>query len=157
MQLTMKFGGTSVGSAAALRRTVDLIAQRVSSGDEVVAVVSAMGTQPVKVTDLLLEGAGAALTGDKTRPDGVAVQLRQAHHEAVDGLLEPGQRRSALLAEVDAFIERYSDLCGAVRVLGELTPRALDTIAGMGEQMSARIVAAALEAAGREAVAIDAT
>ncbi|MDT8304573.1 MAG: aspartate kinase [Anaerolineae bacterium] len=157
MQLTMKFGGTSVGSAAAIRRTVGLIQQRVNDGDEVVAVVSAMGTQPVKVTDLLLDGAQAALNGDDVRPRAIGAELREAHHEAIDGLFERGPLRSSLLGEIDAFVDRYSDLCGAVRVLGELTPRALDTIAAMGEQMSARVVAAALQAAGQEAVAVDAT
>jgi bifunctional aspartokinase / homoserine dehydrogenase 1 len=157
MQLTMKFGGTSVGSAAAIRRTVELIEQRASNGDRVVVVVSAMGTQPVKVTDLLLDGAAAALDGDDRRPNDIANHLREVHHEAVAGLLAPGQQRAALLAEIDSFVERYSDLCGAVRVLGELTPRALDTIAGMGEQMSARIVAAALQVVGWDAVPVDAT
>lgn len=157
MQLTMKFGGTSVGSAQAIRRTVELVGQQVDDGHQVVVVVSAMGTQPVKVTDLLLQGAEAALAGDAQKPREIAALLSQAHHEVILGMLEEGEARRALLAEIDAFIDRFSDLCGAVRVLGELTPRALDTIAGMGEQMSARLVAAALQAGGRSAVAVDAT
>lgn len=157
MQLTMKFGGTSVGSAAAIQRTVALAGQQMDEGHEVVVVVSAMGTQPVKVTDLLLQGAGAALADDAAKPREIADLLRQVHHEAIRGVLGEGERRQALLAEIDAFVNRFGDLCGAVRVLGELTPRALDTIAGMGEQMSARIVAAALQEAGWPAVAVDAT
>ena len=42
-------------------------------------------------------------------------------------------------------------------MLGELTPRALDAISGMGEQMSVRILAAYLRELGYEAEAIDAT
>jgi bifunctional aspartokinase / homoserine dehydrogenase 1 len=157
MLLTMKFGGTSVGSPEAIRRTVALIQHQVGAGNEVVVVVSAMGTNPVKVTDFLLEGAHAALAGDATQPREVAAFLRHVHHEAIEGVLEPGTLRSTLLAEIDAFVERYRALCGAVEVLGELTPRALDTIAGMGEQMSARIVAAALQSEGLPATALDAT
>jgi aspartate kinase len=157
MQLTMKFGGTSVGSAEAIQRTVELVRQQAGEGHEVVVVVSAMGVQPVKVTDLLLQGALAALAGDERQPREIAELIEQVHHEAILGVLPDGSARQALLAEIDSFNNRFSDLCGAVRVLGELTPRALDTIAGMGEQMSARILAAALQAAGCSATALDAT
>jgi aspartate kinase len=157
MQLTMKFGGTSVGDAGAIQRTVELIGQQVDQGNQVVVVVSAMGTQPVKVTDLLLQGAYAALAGDEVQPRETADLLRRAHDDAIRGVLGEGDSQQAMLAELDGFVSRYSDLCGAVRVLGELTPRALDTIAGMGEQMSARILAAALRAGGRDALAVDAT
>ncbi|NLF66984.1 MAG: aspartate kinase [Chloroflexi bacterium] len=157
MQLTMKFGGTSVGSAAAIRRTVELVGQQVDEGHQVVVVVSAMGIRPVKVTDLLLQGAHAAVADDAEKPREIAALLRQVHQEAIAGVVEEGELRQALLAEIDAFVRRFSDLCGAVRVLGELTPRALDAIAGMGEQMAARIVAAALQTTGRPAAAVDAT
>src|SRR5690606_13104341 len=62
-----------------------------------------------------------------------------------------------ILAEIERFIDRFSTLCGAVSVLGELTPRALDAISGMGEQMSVRILAAYLRELGYESEAIDAT
>ncbi|MCP4362175.1 MAG: aspartate kinase, partial [Chloroflexi bacterium] len=55
------------------------------------------------------------------------------------------------------FINRYEALCQAVHVLGELSPRALDAIGGMGEQMSVRILAAYLRQIGHKAQAIDAT
>lgn len=157
MQLTMKFGGTSVGSATAIQRTVELVGQQVDDGHQVVVVVSAMGIRPVKVTDLLLQGAHAAVAGDEDQPREIAALLRHVHREAIFGVVEEGESRQALLAGIDAFVSRFGDLCGAVRVLGELTPRALDAIAGMGEQMTARIVAAALQAAGRPAAAVDAT
>ncbi|MEZ4519970.1 MAG: aspartate kinase, partial [Chloroflexota bacterium] len=54
-------------------------------------------------------------------------------------------------------IERFQALCSAVCVLGEITPRALDTISGMGEQMSVRILAAYLRQIGHAAEAVDAT
>jgi bifunctional aspartokinase / homoserine dehydrogenase 1 len=157
MRLVMKFGGTSVGNAEAIRRTAALVSQQVNAGHQVVVVVSAMGTVPVKVTDLLLQGAHAALAGDSRQPREVAALLHHSHHEAIAALLEPGPLRATLEEEIDGFVQHYSALCGAVQVLGELTPRALDTIAGMGEQMSARLVAAALQAAGLPAAAVDAT
>lgn len=122
MTLVMKFGGTSVGSAAAIRQTAELIRSCQADWGPVVVVASAMGTQPVKVTDLLLQGAYAALAGDEATCLRVADALRQAHYETIDGLLAPEKERQQILAENQQFIERFAALCRAVLVLGELTP-----------------------------------
>jgi aspartate kinase len=157
MTLVMKFGGTSVGNAAAMRETADLILQARDTWGDVVVIASAMGSKPVKVTDLLLEGARTAFTGDGETYPGLAALLRDIHYEAIDGLLSPEGERQIILAEMERFIDRFTSLCGAVNVLGELTPRALDAISGMGEQMSVRILAAYLRELGYDSEAIDAT
>ncbi|MFZ1396324.1 MAG: aspartate kinase [Candidatus Promineifilaceae bacterium] len=157
MTLVMKFGGTSVGSAQAMRETAVLIQNSKKQWGQTVAIVSAMGSKPVKVTDLLLQGAHSAANGDGATYQKLAEQLRQIHYEAIDGLLAPDGERQQILMENGRFIDRFADLCQAVYVLGELSPRALDTIGGMGEQMSARILAAYLRQAGTPAEAIDAT
>mgnify|MGYP001243220807 FL=1 len=157
MTLVMKFGGTSVGSAEAMRETTDLILQARDTWGQVVVVASAMGSKPVKVTDLLLQGAHTAFTGDKETYQRLAVLLREIHYEAIDGLLSPEGERQTVLAEIERFVDRFTTLCGAVSVLGELTPRALDAISGMGEQMSVRILSAYLRELGYDSEAIDAT
>jgi len=157
MTLVMKFGGTSVGSAQAMRETAVLIQHTKKQWGQTVAIVSAMGSKPVKVTDLLLNGAHSAALGDGETYQRLAAQLRQIHFEAIDGLLAPDGERQQVLVENGRFIDRFAALCQAVYVLGELTPRALDTVGGMGEQMSARIMAAYLRQAGTPAEAIDAT
>ena len=157
MALVMKFGGTSVGSADAMRETADLILQARDTWGDVAVIASAMGSKPVKVTDLLLQGAHTAYTGDGDTYRRLARQLRDIHYEAIDGLLSPEGERQVILAEIERFIGRYASLCGAVNVLGELTSRALDAIRGMGEQMSVRVLAAYLRGLGYEAEAIDAT
>jgi bifunctional aspartokinase / homoserine dehydrogenase 1 len=157
MTLVMKFGGTSVGSAAAMRETADLILQARDTWGDVAVVASAMGSKPVKVTDLLLQGAQTAHQGDHDTYHKISRQLRDVHYEAIDRLLSPEGERQLILAEIERFIDRYVTLCGAVSVLGELTPRALDAISGMGEQMSVRVLAAYLRELGYDAEAIDAT
>jgi aspartokinase/homoserine dehydrogenase 1 len=157
MTLVMKFGGTSVGSAQAMRETAVLIQSTQKAWGQLVVVASAMGSKPTKVTDLLLKGAHTAAAGDGETYQVVAEQLHQIHHAAIDGLLEPENERQAILEENRRFLDRYSALCQAVWVLGELSPRALDTISGMGEQMSVRILAAYLRQSGIRAEAIDAT
>ncbi|MCB9420576.1 MAG: aspartate kinase [Ardenticatenaceae bacterium] len=157
MTLVMKFGGTSVGSAQAMRETAVLIQQAQQEWGQVVVVASGMGSKPVKVTDLLLNGAHTAVAGDGDTFKGYAEQMRQIHHEAIDGLLEPEGERQAIMAEIDQFVRQYERLCQAICVLAELTPRALDALGGMGEQMSVRILAAYLRQIGFPAEAVDAT
>lgn len=157
MTLVMKFGGTSVGSSQAMRETAELIEDTKGNWGQVVVVASGMGSKPLKVTDLLLGGAQAALEGHRQEYLDIAEKMRLVHYEAIDGLLEPEGERQVILAENLRFIEHYIALCDAVRVLGELTPRALDAISGMGEQMSVRILAAYLRQLGHQAEAIDAT
>lgn len=155
MTLVMKFGGTSVGSAAAMQETAKLILQAKAEWSQVVVVASGMGSKPVKVTDLLLNGAHSAAAGDGESYKQAAQQLRDIHSEAIQGLL--GKEQEDVLAENGRFIDRFSALCQAVHVLGELSPRALDAVGGMGEQMSIRILAAYLRQIGHPATAIDAT
>jgi bifunctional aspartokinase / homoserine dehydrogenase 1 len=153
MTLVMKFGGTSVGSAEAIRGTAELVARFRQEWGQVVVVVSAMAG----VTDLLLKGANTALAGDAATYLDVAGLLRRKHREAVAQLGITGADGQAVAAEMEQYIERFTTLCQAVRVLGELTPRALDAISGMGEQMSVRLLAAHLRQQGTAAQAVDAT
>lgn len=157
MTLIMKFGGTSVGSAKAIRETAALILHTKKSWGQVVVVASGMGSKPIKVTDLLLKGANAAVNGESATYEKVAEQLRRIHFETIDGLLEPEGERQQILAENEQIIDHYSALCEAVCILGELSPRALDTIGGMGEQMSVPILAAYLRQLGCRSEAMDAT
>lgn len=106
---------------------------------------------------LVAEWSDHAATGDAESYKKTADQLRQIHFEVIDNLLATKGERQAALAENQRFINRYVALCEAVNVLGELSPRALDAIGGMGEQMAVRIVAAYLRQVGQPAEAIDAT
>lgn len=155
MTLVMKFGGTSVGSAQAMRETAVLITESQKTWGSVVVVASAMGSKPIKVTDLLLNGATAAANGDLETALGNAKLIRTIHQEAIDGLLTG--ERAEILAENGRFLDYFESLCQAVSILGELSPRALDIIGGMGERLSVRILAAYLREQGHPAEAIDAT
>ena len=58
--LVMKFGGTSVGNAAAIESVVAITRQQRSEWDQIVVVVSAMSG----VTDMLIQGARTAASGE---------------------------------------------------------------------------------------------
>jgi aspartokinase len=108
----MKFGGTSVGSAQAMRETADLIQHCLAEWGQVVVVASAMGTKPVKVTDLLLQGANtaAAAMGHHLPPDG----RRSCARFTIKRLTTcwPTARTAAVTAEIERFIDRFEICAG---------------------------------------------
>lgn len=153
MLIVMKFGGTSVGSLEALQQVVDIVRRQRERGDEVVVVVSAMSG----ITNLLLEAAHRSADGDESIVHQARAELEARHSTAVSHFVADATARAALLAEMNEFLDEFEALGHSIRVLGELTPRALDVISGLGERLSARQVAAILQAHGLEAAAVDAT
>jgi aspartate kinase len=147
----MKFGGTSVGSADAIRQAVAITQGACDEAERVVVIVSAMSG----VTDLLLTGANAAAGGNSEHYTAIVAALRDKHQVAAETLVM--DEYDSLMAAIDQYLDRFTSFCDSVQVLGEVTPRALDFIASLGERMNARMVAAALRAAGTEAEAVNAT
>jgi aspartate kinase len=148
----MKFGGTSVGDANRIRGAA-AIAAEASKERAVVVVVSAMSG----VTNTLIAAAGKAATGDESAADALAASLQKKHHEVVNELISDIDKRRELLIAIDALIERAANYCRGCALLGELSPRALDVIAGTGERLTARIAAAVLREMGYRGVAFDAS
>src|SRR5512136_551023 len=72
--LVMKFGGTSVGQAAAIRQVAGIVRREHASGEwaRLVVVVSAMS----QVTDKLLAGAQAAVGGERQVAEQLAAEIR---------------------------------------------------------------------------------
>lgn len=157
--LTMKFGGTSVGSGDAISQAVDIICRASrETAQNVVVVVSAMSG----VTDWLQEGLLSASAGDAARYPEIAQTILEQHEAAAGRLLRRAGEASdssyeVVASQISQYVDEYVRFCGSVRVLGEATPRALDYTMGLGERMSARLVAAALRAAGVDAQPVDAT
>src|SRR5580692_11235350 len=148
----MKFGGTSVGDAGRIRNAA-AIAAKASKDRAVVVVVSAMSG----VTNTLITAAGKAAAGDEAAAEALARALQEKHHEAIGKLVSDIEKRRELLVEIDALIERAANYCRGCALLGELSPRALDVIAGTGERLTARMTAAVLREMGLRGAALDAT
>ena len=150
----MKFGGTSVGSATAIRQAARIVLDQSPHWGGLVVVVSAMSG----VTDKLVHGAHTAATGDAQTFLLIAAELAELHSRTADELLEAGSElHSQFLHALDRYLAEFSTLCHSVSVLGELTPRAMDTISGLGERINARLCASVLDTLGGRAQAIDAT
>jgi len=143
-----KLGGTSLGDAERIVRAARLLAGA-SRRRRVVAVASAMGG----ATDLLLRAAHEAERG-RLRPALRSVaELRSRHEAAAAGIA------AATGASVDLdlapFVELETALSG-IALLRERTPRVIDLVASFGERLSVPLLAAALEATGVPARAVDA-
>lgn len=134
----MKFGGTSLRDAAAVRHVATLIADRL--GQRPIVVVSAHAG----VTDALVRIATEAVDGS---PD-------------IDGLEE---LHAGITADLGIEVEDHSDLFGELRdlcqgitLVSELSRRSKDYVVSFGERLSARTLAATLRATGTDARAFDA-
>ncbi|NCC34035.1 MAG: aspartate kinase, partial [Chloroflexia bacterium] len=155
MRVVMKFGGTSVGSADAIRHVARIVADS-HREHEVVVVVSAMNAPDLRTTDTLIAAAKAAAAGNGEATGEVAPRLLDLHLRAAAELASP-EECALLEPELRAMLDYLSNLSHSIAVLGELTPRALDLFSGLGERLNARLIAAALRSAGLAAEAVDAT
>ena len=145
-----KFGGTSVGSAEALRTAAGHVEAEASP---LVVVVSAMAG----ITDLLLAGARAARDRDPHRVDGVIREFHDRHLALVRQTLVVPKSLEALSAEVERSTAELVAMCDGVRILRELTPRAEDAVVARGERLLARLFVALLAERRRRASYVDAT
>lgn len=149
--LVMKFGGTSVGSAEALTQAARIIKDAREQFPRVVVITSAMSG----VTDLLLKCAMLAAQGNIGPLADAEAVLREKHFAAADRLIDDERSREETKQQIDRLIQTLVDLCRAIAVLGEASPRALDAVASLGERMSVRLLGAVAESAGIVAKVIE--
>ncbi|GAB3297273.1 bifunctional aspartate kinase/homoserine dehydrogenase I [Hymenobacter humi] len=145
----LKFGGTSVASAANIEKSIAIVAAAAAQSP-VVMVVSALGG----TTDALIGTGSAAAMADATYCQTLD-QLEQRHLSVVLELLHDGQQ-SAEKAVVEAQFAEVRRLCDGIFALGELSPRTLDKLMSYGELLSSRLIASVAQAQGLDAVWADA-
>ena len=143
----LKFGGTSVGSPAALLRVAGIV--KATEGERIVVVSATAGT-----TDALVAAARASETGDAQAGLAALAGLADAHKNlAADAL---GFSSAEVLTEIADLTERTHSLLESVAILRECSERTLDAIMSYGERISAPIVAAVLTNNGTKAEALSA-
>lgn len=156
--IVMKFGGTSVGSIDAFRQVAAIVADKVATQAKtarpgVVVVTSAMSG----VTNLLIAAATQAAAGDEQNHLTAAQTLQNKHQAVIEHFIASAEERAALAQLNGARLRDFDRLCSSIAVLGELTDRGLDLVSGLGERLSAPILAAVLRASGTPAEYVDAT
>ncbi len=148
----MKFGGTSVGDAACIARAAAIVKTAVAEGS-VVVVVSAMSG----VTNRLIDAAHHAEAGEAGFVTELVDELRNHHRKALEALVRDSRRVAEVDASLSHVLAELERLLQGTALLKELTPRALDAIAGIGERLSAPLLAAALNELGASSVPVSAT
>lgn len=138
-----KFGGTSLASAEQFRKVAAIA---LADGDRKIVVVSAPGKRnkpDTKVTDMLIAYAEAKLGGTDAGPVRQAILDRFA--DIVTGLELPGSEFETIAALLD------------VRGEGDRGHRAryVDSIKALGEEFSARLLAAFLRKEGHDFIYVD--
>ena len=144
----MKFGGTSVGSAAHIERVARIAAAQ-HPKHPVVVVVSAMAS----VTNNLEVAAAAAAKRQQPELDAAVASIRELHQTTMHEL---GVSASTV-AGVNETLHELVQLLESIYALGELSPRAYDLVLSYGEQLSARLVAATIATQGVVARAVSAS
>mmetsp|Transcript_12418 Transcript_12418/g.24818 ORF Transcript_12418/g.24818 Transcript_12418/m.24818 type:complete len:615 (+) Transcript_12418:201-2045(+) len=157
IDVTMKFGGSSLANAERVDHVANLIKDRInppatledgSPNEETpvrprAVICSAMG----KTTNSLLSAGEMALEG---RVDVEA--LRTLHTTAMKEFDLPQRTQD----EVMCLLDECEDMLNGVRLIQELSPKSLDQLVSYGERCSVRIMAARLNQIGVPAQAFDA-
>lgn len=137
----LKFGGTSVGSAEAIKKVMKIVSERVVN-EKIILVVSALGG----TTDALIACGTLAASGDEGYKENLQ-KIEHRHLETVKELI-PVQNQSSVLSLVKKMCNEIEDICNGVFLLNELSERTKDRIVSYGELMSSQIISAAFQLNG---------
>lgn len=138
----LKFGGTSVGSVESIRHIQQIISQQT---DDCIVVVSALGG----ITDQLLKAAHMALEADEEYME-VYQQIRCRHMDMVSSLITNPTTRQMLCHELESILDELRSILFGVHLVKDLSAKSEAVIVSYGEQLSSRIVTAALAGAVRK-------
>src|SRR3984957_16532912 len=148
----MKFGGTSVGDANCIARAAAIV-KSTAAQRPVVVVVSAMSG----VTNRLVSAAHKAEHGEHDFISPLIAELLAQHITALEALTKNAKLLEETRKAIHEVLAELDRLLRGTAMLRELPPRALDAISGIGERLSAPLVAAAVNELGVKSVAISAT
>jgi len=147
--IVAKFGGTSVGDAAAIERAAGIIAERVPR--QPLVVVSALGG----TTNALIAIAEQAASGQFILAIRGVETLRERHLEVATELLGDDEAATEVIGELSATFDELAALAEALSVLGHATTRSIDAIASKGELLSSTLIVAAFCRRGIPAEFVD--
>lgn len=151
--LVLKFGGTSVQSAEAMSRVVNIVGSGVGEYPAI-AVLSACSGMTNRLLSL-----GRVASDSNIDFQQIIDEIRSiaAHHLTIcDQLISDEPKKSLAKSSVSTTINEIELLCEGLRLLGECTDQSLDAIAAFGEQLSTRIFNVACLDRGLKSIWFDA-
>jgi aspartate kinase len=153
--IVLKFGGTSVGNAAMMDRTLDIVSKYLDRSP--ILVSSAM----TKMTDLLLSICKHAGRGESEQAFESLAQLEANHRNAAAELLagdHPVVRAEATACAhaLDSLFGELSSIVRGLCLIREVSPRSQDAVVSFGERLSTRLLVHKAKAKGLSAELVDA-
>jgi len=129
----LKFGGTSVGSAASISTVIDILKQEDLSQGAPVVVLSAMSG----VTNLLALMAENAANGQDFTAH--LAELETRHFAIVKELLDV-QAQNPVFTRLKLYFNQLEDLLQGILTLRELTPKTRDLVLSYGERCATLLI-----------------
>ena len=148
--VVLKFGGTSVGSSAAISQMIGIIKNPERSDKNAAIVVSAFSG----VTDALIETARKAVFADSLYKELFASIVER--HKSIAGKFLKGEERKKAVSMINSLAGELGRILEGIALLGELSSRTLDLVMSFGERFSAAAIALILCSNGIEAESLDA-
>lgn len=139
--IVMKFGGSSVQDATAIRRVASIVASRMK--EHPLVVVSAMGG----VTDKLVQVADSAPRNELS-PALKLLEGIRAMHMAASGEMLNAPEAAAFALKLDSHLTEATALATQIASQGSATAAQHSHILSLGEVLSSELVAAAFAALG---------
>lgn len=145
----LKFGGTSVGSAARILEVIDILKDYKSQNIIFCSVFSAVGG----MTNKLIEMSTLAANQDDNYKS-VLKEFEAIHLEIVRNIIDV-KNQSQVIAAVKTMLNDLEDILQGVYLVRELSNKSLDFIVSHGERMSTYMTTKAAEERGLAVEMID--
>lgn len=142
--LSIKFGGTSMGSKDSIKTVVEIIKERHKKG--LVVTVSAMSG----VTNKLLILANKAVKDSEVDKE-IIDEIYAIHEEVVENVIEDAARKIKVTTYIKRELRKLKYFLEAIAITAELSTKSHDIIMALGEKFSACLLAIILEDQGVKA------
>lgn len=150
--IVMKFGGTSVGSAARMSEVADIVT-KFAKKQKVVVVVSAVSG----ATNMLVECTKLASERNKPHLNKQLEKLYTLHRSILEDLALPAKVHEDYRVILDKHFKHLKNLLYSIYELAEASKRSQDLVTSFGERMSIHLVAAAIQKKGKLAQPVEAS
>ncbi|WP_299224011.1 bifunctional aspartate kinase/homoserine dehydrogenase I [uncultured Psychroserpens sp.] len=133
----LKFGGTSVGSAANINSVITIL-ENLSKTNNIICVVSAVGG----ITDELLYAGKLAQEKDNSYKD-VFNSIKRNHLKLVETLIP--KKNKSVVKLVEEKLKELNDLLDGLYLINELSLKTSDKLLSFGELLSSFIISETLK------------
>jgi aspartate kinase len=134
--IVIKFGGTSVGDAQRVANAIDIVAERRHL--KPIVVVSALSG----VTNDLVAASEAARNCEIARVEEILARVRQRHEDvAVQLVQQKFDFLDSFMKQLDKQLDQIQTILRGMTLLAEITDRAKDKVAAIGEKLSSVLFA----------------